>query len=127
MADYTPVFPSCAPFTSTASGTIVAGDVVIVSGSGTVAASGAGGKGIGVAANGVAADQKVTVYPLRGQAVHQTVAGAGGVTAGDYLKVGATAGKLITWVGPGDTDTTLIVGIALTTAAADAALRWLAA
>jgi hypothetical protein len=125
VADYTPVQSlGSAPFTSQASGAIVGGDVVMASGSGTVAAATAGAlTGVGVAAHDVAASGiKVAVYPLK--CVHETLAGAGGVTAGNPLKVGATAGKLVLWV-TGTDSAAALVGIALTTAVADAALRWI--
>lgn len=123
MADYTPVFPlGGAGFTMQASGTITAGDLVVVSGSGTVASSGAAGAAIGVAAHDAATGAKVTVMPLK--MVHETLAGAGGVTAGQPLKVGASPSKLILWV-TGTDGAEKWVGIALTTAIADATLRWI--
>lgn len=121
MSDYTPVFTNGAvPFTSQSSGTITGGDVVIVSGSGTVAASGAAGIGVGVAAHDAVTGQKVTVWPLR--CVHETLAGVGGVTAAQLLKVGATAGKLINDAAP---SVGVTIASALTTAAQDAVLRWI--
>lgn len=124
MADYTPVFPlGSAGFTSQASGTIAGGDCVAVSGSGTVAAAGAGVLTVvGVAAHDVTTGLKVTVLPLK--QVHETLAGAGGVTAGNPLKVGASAGKLVLWL-TGTDSSAAMVGVALTTAAADATLRWI--
>jgi hypothetical protein len=121
VSDYTPVFTNGSiPFTSQASGAITGGDCVIVSGNGTVAASGAGGIAIGVAAHDATSGQKVTVWPLR--CVHETLAGVAGVTAAARLKVGATAGKLITDAAPAIGVT---IGDALTTAAQDATLRWI--
>lgn len=123
MADYTPVFPGAGPFTSQASGTISGGDCVEVSGSGTVAAAAAGSlKVVGIAAHDASSGQKVAVLPLK--SVHETLAGAGGVTAGNPLKVGAASGKLILWV-TGTDSAAAFVGVALTTAAADASLRWI--
>lgn len=121
MSDYTPVFTNgSVPFTSQASGTITGGDVVIVSGSGTVAAAGAGGIGVGVAAHDAVSGQKLTVWPLK--CVHETLAGVAGVTAANLLKVGASAGKLINDAAPA---VGVTIGSALTTAAADATLRWI--
>jgi hypothetical protein len=121
VGDYTPVFTNGSyPFTSQASGTITGGDCVVVSGSGTVAASGAAGVAVGVAAHDAVTGQKVTVWPLR--CVHETIAGVAGVTAGNRLKVGATAGKLINDASP---SVGVTIGDALTTAAQDAVLRWL--
>ena len=124
MADYTPVHVLAGgPFTSQASGTIAGGDCVAVSGSGTVAAAAAGSLLVaGVAAHDAVSGQKIAVHPLK--EVHETLAGAGGVTAGNPLKVGAAAGKLILWV-TGTDSAAAFVGIALTTAAADATLRWI--
>lgn len=122
MADYTPVQAlGGGPFTSQASGTIVGGDAVVASGSGTVAASGAAGAAVGIAAHDAVTGQKVAVWPLK--AVHETVAGVGGATFGQPLKVGATAGVLIPWVSGTDTVPTW-VGTALTTATATNILRW---
>lgn len=121
MSDYTPVFTNGAiPFTSQASGTVTGGDCVIVSGTGTVAGSGAAGIAIGVAAHDAVSGQKVTVWPLR--CVHETLAGVGGVTAGNRLKVGATPGKLIN---DAAASVGVTIGDALTTAAQDATLRWI--
>lgn len=124
MADYTEVFPlGAAGFTSQASGTINGGDCVAVSGSNTVAAAAAGALTvIGVAAHDATSGQKVTVLPLK--MVHETLAGAGGVTAGNPLKVGASAGKLVLWV-TGTDSAAAFLGVALNTAAADATLRWI--
>jgi hypothetical protein len=123
VADYTPVFPLLGPFTSQASGTISGGDCVEVSGSGTVAAAAAGSlKVVGVAAHDASSGQKVAVIPLK--AVHETLAGAGGVTAGNPLKVGASPSKLILWV-TGTDSGAAFVGVALTTASADGTLRWI--
>lgn len=124
MADYTPKFVTgAAPFTSQASATITGGDVVMVSGSGTVASAAAGSLlAIGVAAHDAVNGQKITVHPLK--MVHRTLAGAGGVTAGNPLKVGASPNKLILFVAGTDSHVAM-VGVALTTAAADAELLWI--
>lgn len=124
MADYTPVQTlGGGGFTSQASGTIVGGDVVMASGSGTVAAATAGALTVvGVAGHDAVTGQKVTVFPFK--CVHETLAGVGGVTAGNPLKVGASAGKLVLWV-TGTDSGAAFVGIALTTAIADATLRWI--
>jgi len=120
VADYTPKFPTGrTPFTLTAGGTIVGGDCVTLSASDTVVSSAAAGAAIGVAAHDAVSGAKVVVWPLG--CVHETVAGAGGVTVGDKLKVGATAGVLIT---DGAASIGVTVGIALNTAIATAPLRW---
>jgi hypothetical protein len=88
-----------------------------------VAAAGAGAlTGVGVAGHDAASGQKVAVFPFK--CVHETLAGVGGVTAGNPLKVGATAGKLVLWV-TGTDSAAAFIGIALTTAIADATLRWI--
>jgi hypothetical protein len=123
MSDYTPKFAlGGGPFTMTASGAIVGGDVVVMNGSDTVSSSGAAGVGIGVAAHDAATGAKVTVWPLK--CVHETLAGVGGATAGQPLKVGASAGKLVVWV-TGTDGAEKWVGNALNTAIADATLRWI--
>jgi hypothetical protein len=123
MSDYTPKFVlGSAPFTMTASGAIVGGDVVVMNGSDTVSSSGAGGVGIGVAAHDAATGAKITVFPLK--CVHETLAGVGGATAGQPLKVGASAGKLVLWV-TGTDGAEKWVGNAINTAIADATLRWI--
>jgi hypothetical protein len=124
VADYTPVHVLAGgPFTSQASGTITGGDAVEVSGVNTVGAAAAGSlKVVGIAGHDAVLGQKVTVFPL--DAVHETLAGVGGVTAGNPLKVGATAGKLILWA-TGTDSAAAFLGIALNTAAADGVLRWI--
>lgn len=124
MADYTPPQPlGSAGWTSQASGTITGGDCVAVSGSNTVAAAGAGALTvIGVAGHDASTGQKVTVLPLK--MVHETLAGSGGIAAGNPLKVGASPNKLVLWV-TGTDSGAAFVGIALNTAAADATLRWI--
>lgn len=124
MADYTPKFPlGSAPWTSQASATITGGDVVMVSGTGTVASAAAGSLlGIGVAAHDAVNGQKITVWPLK--CYHTALAGAGGITAGNPLKVGASPNKLVLWVTGTDSGAAFL-GIATTTAAADAALQWI--
>jgi len=124
MADYTEIFPlGAGDFTSQASGTITGGDCVAVSGSGTVASAAAGSLlVVGVAGHDAVSGAKITVKPLK--KVHETLAGAGGVTAGNPLKVGASPNKLVLWV-TGTDSAAAFIGIALTTAAADATLRWI--
>lgn len=123
MSDYTPKFAQgTVPFTLTASGSITGGDVVVMNGSDTVSSAGAAGVGIGVAAHDAATGAKVTVWPLK--CVHETLAGVGGTTAGQPLKVGASPQKLVLWV-TGTDGAEKWVGVALNTAIADATLRWI--
>lgn len=116
MADYTPLqTANLLPFTSTASAGVTGGQIVEVSGSGTVGPAAAGSvKAVGVAAHDAGNGSRVTVHPLGG-VVHELTAGAS-ITAGQPLKVGATAGAVIPLAGgaPGAQ-----VGFALTSAAQD--------
>jgi Uncharacterized conserved protein (DUF2190) len=120
VADYTPVYTPGTTFTATASATITGGQMLAVSGNGTVAPAAADSQDvIGVAAHDAASGTRVTVHALAG-VVHEFVAGTGGITAGDHVKVGANAGAVLP-IGAGTFD--LRVGIALTTAAAAAKVR----
>lgn len=135
MADYTPVYVPGKVFTSTASAAIVGGNLLVVSGSGTVApvVFGAAVQTIvGVAAEDTPINGRVTVYG-RG-IIHESVA-QGTVTAGDLLTTpitGDTAGAqvktaaAVTTPTPADvTATRSIFGIALTTASNPAKVRWM--
>lgn len=123
MSDYSPVFTAGAvPFTSVASATITGGQVLYVSGTGTVApTAGANGAAIGVAAHDAASGARVTVWPLPG-VVHETTSPAG-VTAGAALASstsgGVDSGTLATLAAAGT-----FLGIALTTATAGNKCRW---
>jgi hypothetical protein len=121
MADYTPVFPGgVLPFTATVSAAVTGGQLLEVSGNGTVAPAGAASaKVVGVAAHDVDSGGSVTVIPLAG-VVHEFVAGTSGVTAGDIVKVGAAA-NLVVAIASGTYDQR--VGIVLTTAAATAKVK----
>ena len=121
MADYTPVYPAgILPFTATTSASVTGGQMLAVSGDGTVAPAGAASdKVIGVAAHDAASGALVTVIPLAG-VVHEFVAGSGGVTAGDIVKVGAAANAVVE-IDTGTYDQR--VGLVLTTAAATAKVK----
>lgn len=147
MSDYTPVYVPGKVFTTTASGAVSGGDLLVVSGSGTVAklAFGAATQVIvGVAGNDTPANGRVTVYG-RG-IIHESVA-QGTVTAGDMLSTpitGDTAGAQVKSV-PADANSAgqeptaydaahtaaavnlarSIFGIALTTASNPAKVRWM--
>lgn len=113
MAEYLPLHAPGVAFTRTTSGAVSAGNLLSVSGSGTVAQSAAADATvIGVAASDAASGVTVTV--LAG-GVQRLVAGTGGVTAGQFVHAGAT-GTVIAHTN-GTTDY-LIVGLALTTATA---------
>lgn len=125
MGDYTPVYQAKGSFTTSA--IVVGGTLAVVSGDGTVATAGAGAANvIGVFASDAASGKRVTVF-LRGP-VHE-VANSGGVTAGAQL-ISAAAGKVAS-LAVAATDTAAdinaarqVIGIALTTAADLALVRY---
>jgi hypothetical protein len=113
MAEYLPLHKPGQAITRSASATITAGQLVTVSGSGTVAPSAAADvPWLGVAGFDAASGANVTVFCGGTQRV---VAGSGGVTAGQLVHAGA-AGTVVTHTN-GTTDY-LVVGVALTTATA---------
>jgi Uncharacterized conserved protein (DUF2190) len=132
VADYTPIFVPSKVIPLTASGTITGGDPLEVSGSGTVrkCTTALSFAYIGVAGNDAAANGRVTVY-ARGY-VHESVA-EGTVTAGDQLNTSAAAGRQVitaaaTAGSPAKADVDrvrAIIGVALTTAADNAKVRWM--
>lgn len=142
--DYSPLFQPGDVIPLTAGGTIAAGDLVGVSASGQVSKVSAlqARTWIGVAANAAAATERVTVF-ARGP-VHESVAD-GTVTAGDEIGTTNTANRQVKTIPA--TATTFagtysaadakavvdaainsaraVVGIALTTAADNATVRWM--
>jgi Uncharacterized conserved protein (DUF2190) len=136
LPDYNPVFTPGRAITLTASATITSGDIVEVSGSGTVAKAALSTNGstkiVGVASKDAVANERVTIHS-RG-IVHESIP-QGTVTAGDQLTAaltGATGGaqvQTIPAVGapvPGDvTATRALIGIALTTATNPTKVRWM--
>jgi len=117
MAEYLPIFKPGQAITLKASAAITGGQVVAVTGSGTVGPSGASSaKWVGVAANDAAQNDNVTIYS--GGVQHATASGA--ITAGDLL-VTAASGAVAT-AGETPADGT-VIGIALTTAADGADVR----
>jgi|1186.fasta_scaffold1211009_2 predicted transcriptional regulator len=125
MADYTPVYASgINPFTATTSAAVVGGNVLLVSGAGTVAATaGASAVAIGVAAHDAASGAKVTVWPLN-NVVHELPVATGTVTAADGVTSSTSGGVTTAVVGTAAAAGTLI-GIALTTAASPNKVRFL--
>lgn len=126
MADYSPVYRNGSnPYTVTASATIVGGQLVVITGSGTVGPSaGASGLFAGVAAHDCASGARITVWPVAG-VVHETVNGnAGTITAGAPITTGASGnvdtGTLGTVAAAGT-----LMGTAVTTAATAAKVRWI--
>jgi hypothetical protein len=112
MAEYTPRYMPGAAQTWVASATITAGQLLVVSGSGTVAPSSAASPAfIGVAGNDAASGANVTVYAGGVQKIVAT----GTVTAAQSVEA-ATAGTVATHtLGTNDGN---IVGVAVTTATA---------
>lgn len=109
MAEYLPLHDEGDSFTRSASATITAGQLLRVSGSGTVApVSAASADWIGVAAFDASSGDNVTVYA----GGVQRLTASGTVTAGDIV-VGAAAGAVVTNAAPGAGQQ---VGVALTTA-----------
>jgi hypothetical protein len=113
MAEYLPLHLPGRAVTRSASAAIVAGNLVSVSGSGTVAPSAAGDTSwFGTAGFDAASGATVTVFCGGTQ---RLVAGTGGVTAGSLVQAGAT-GTVVNHVN--GTNDSNIVGLALTTATA---------
>jgi hypothetical protein len=132
VPDYTPVFLPGTKFTMQASGTIAGGDLLVVSGSGTVAkaAALAGLNYVGVAGHDAVSGAKVTV--IAAKAVHESVAD-GAVTAGDLLTTTNTANRQVktlaaagaAYVQAEANASRGVIGIALTTAADNVTVRWM--
>jgi hypothetical protein len=118
MADYLPRYKPGESITSQASGTITAGQVVAVSGSGTVATAGANALNwLGVAAFDAVSGDKLTIHA----GGVQKLTASGTVTAGDIVVCAAsgqvsTLAAVTTPTAADVTSTRAIVGVALTTA-----------
>lgn len=112
MSEYLPIYKPGQAITLKASAAITGGQLVEVTGSGTVGPAGAAStKVVGVAAFDAATNDNVTIYA--GGVQHAKAAGA--ITAGDVVQAGA-AGTVAS-------GTTAPIGIALTTAATNADVR----
>lgn len=133
MPDYTPVYVIGRAITLTASSSCVGGDLLQISGSGTVAPwvpnATPSTKIVGVAGDDTPANGRVTMYGFG--PVHESIAD-GSITAGDQLISAATAGRqvktcpAVTTPTAGDvTNTRSILGVALTSAADNAKVRWM--
>jgi hypothetical protein len=140
MGDYAPVFLPGQTMTSQASGTITGGDLLVVSGNGTVAKATAlaDPKYVGVAGHDAVSSQKVTY--VAANAVHESIAD-GTVTAGDQISTTNTANRQVKTVVPAATtisaaptdveietavsNARAIIGTALTTAADNNTVRWM--
>ena len=133
MPDYTPPYLGRV-VTLAASAAITGGQVVEVSGSGTVqpCATAVSQKVIGVAANDTPANGRVSVYGF-GPVHESVVSTAGGtVTAGDQVQSGAApAGSVqtvpaVTTPTPADVNNARsVMGVALTTATTPNKVRWM--
>jgi hypothetical protein len=118
MPDYTPVYSPGSVVTLQASATIVAGQVLMISGTGTVAPATAAGAGavIGVAGHDAASGAKVAVHC---GGVHDLVS-QGAITAGLAVTVGSVAGTVAT-IGAATFEK--MIGIAITTGVDTALVR----
>lgn len=118
MSSYTPVYSPGDAISLTASATITGGQLVEVTGSGTVGPAGANStKVVGIAAFDAVSGQRVSVHT--GKIVQEAVA-SGAITAGD-LVAAAAAGQVATNATPA---AGVQIGIALTTAANAAKVQY---
>ena len=131
MGDYIPVYTPGEAFGMTASATITGGQQVEVTGSGTVGPAAADStKVIGVAAFDAANGARVTVWSSN--LVHEVTNGSGStITAGALLAAAASGGvkalAAVTTPTPADvTNSRGCIGVALTTAADGAKVRYAA-
>jgi hypothetical protein len=117
MADYSPIFSGGnVPFTTTTSGAVTGGNVLVWSGASTVAAAGADSAAVaGVAAHDAASGAKVTVWPIDG-VTHELVATAA-IAAGAGIVTDATAGQVKTAVLATAAAAGTLIGIAVAAAA----------
>ncbi len=117
MGAYEPKFLYTDVVTGTASATITGGQVLVVSGNGTVGPAGADSNAvIGVAAHDAVNGGRLSYFP-RGK-VHVTTA-AGGITAAARVN-SAAAGTVAS-----ATAAVANIGVALTTAADTALVEWM--
>jgi len=114
MPDTLPIYKAGVSPVYTASAAITGGQLLAVTGSGTVGPAAAGAPScVGIAAFDCAAGDRVTIHA---GGVQRILAAAGGVTAGDVVAAGAAG--TVAPIGAGTF--TAKIGIALTTAAAGA-------
>lgn len=121
--DYTPVYVPGDALSLSASAAVHAGDVVEVTGPGTVArvSASASLKVAGVASADARPGERVMVWG-RGT-VHELIAD-GEITAGDLVVASVTAGAGIRTM-TGDDDTRALLGVAITSAASGTFARWM--
>lgn len=119
MTDYSPVYVPGTEWSATTNATVTGGQLLEVSGNGTVGVAGASSaKVVGVAAFDAANGARVTVFPLR--MVHRVTA-TGSITAGDQLVAAANGQVSSLAAAAGATATDInnaraVIGVALTTA-----------
>lgn len=119
MADYLPVYTPAQAFTLTASAAITGGQLVEVTGSGTVGpAAVTSAKVLGVAAFDAGSGQRVTIW---GPGIHEVTAAAN-ITAGDPIK--AAANGQVTAYTVGTDAVNALLGKAITTAASGSLVRF---
>lgn len=117
MAEYLPILTPGATGTKQASAAITGGQVLVVSGSGTVAPSSAASAAVlGVAGHDAASGTKVMYYTT---GEHESTA-TGAITAGQTLA--AAANGTVAPLGAGTIDQ--MIGVAVTSAANGAKVRW---
>lgn len=128
MAQYSPVYLPGASITLTASATVTGGQLLEVSGNGTVGPAGAASaKVVGVAGNDGGSGDRITVHPRA--TIHEAVA-SGSITAGDQLGA-AAAGQVSTVAAAagataGDINTARsVIGVALTTVTTGNKVRYI--
>lgn len=113
MADYLPLHKPGEAITRSASAAITGGQLLSVSGSGTVAPCAAGDPNwLGAASKDTASGDTLTVFCGGTQ---RLVAGTGGITAGQLVHAGASGTVVAHTNGTNDYE---VVGVALTTATA---------
>jgi hypothetical protein len=116
MAEYLPIYKPGQALTLKASAAITGGQLVVITGSGSVGPAGAAAANwVGVAAFDAATNDNVTIH----SSGVQSLTASGAVTAGDSL-VSAAAGQVAT--GAAATPSAF-VGVALTTAVNGAKVR----
>jgi deoxyinosine 3'endonuclease (endonuclease V) len=128
MSSYEPKYLYGQEASATASATITGGQLLVVSGNGTVGPAGAGAANvIGVAAQDAASGARLSYFP-RGK-IHITTA-AGSITAGDQV-ISAASGQVATLAAAaaaavGDVNAARqVLGVALTTAANGVNVEWM--
>lgn len=129
MSDYSPVYLPGHEISATTSAAVTGGQLVEVSGDGTVGpASAASPKVVGVAAFDCGSGARATVIS-RG-VVHETTA-SGAITAGDQVAAVATGKVAAVAAASGTPDAAAVntarsvLGVAMTTAADAALVRWM--